>query len=163
MFKVYVFKTPFDFAKGGSSVTLSELHIKAPTAKVSNLCAQMHMEFNRCSTVGSQELIAKLSPDAIKALAESNTEEEKPADEEGEDKKEKKPLDIAGVKETFLAGNANLPVLFDTLRKILTTQGQAKFDDEDTLVSKATWESIPYGELENILYFFIANFIVTST
>ncbi len=156
----YVFKKPFFYEAKGQEIELLQLLVKPPTAKVANLCATLKVEFNRCMMKSQEGVIDNLSAEQIRELqAESQkireSREEEVVDDGGVSEKE--------VVQILAVGLADLPVMLSTLRKILLTPGQASFEDGvDITLTNASFDEIPFNELNGLLVFYISNFIEAS-
>lgn len=150
----YTLKNPFSFDAKGTETEVLVLRIKPPTAKVANLCATLHVEFNKCLISSQEDIMKDMTPEKLSALREELSKIEKD-NEEGISEKD--------VTQILMSGQADLPSMLETLKRIFIASDQVKFEDGiDLKFTSAVYEEIPYNELNKMLAFYISNFIEAS-
>jgi hypothetical protein len=152
----YTLKEKISDHQHGDELAFAFMQITAPNGDVRNEYFQLKRHWQEAKNEFAMRL-AKLMPDQLKEAQENAEEAKQSKPEEVEEEKPESIEDtINGVIEVFNIANIDTNPMLDALESILLKQG--KWNNE-YMVKRGHFRKISLEDQENLLNFYIANFL----
>ena len=157
--KEYTLKNPFLNTSQGEDTNITDILIPAPNANCRTACFQIKSQYDKAVS-NYQEKAIRMSEGFDQATLDKASEYVKEKKATEEDKTTKTENDAKEIIEILSMGGGDLNACTNALF-VLLKQSKAKYNGE-FLANDGLNEGMSFMELDSLLGFYMANFIVAS-